>query len=79
MKRARPTTVIYVDPGTGKFINANAILRKEATDGGWWRRERERGGGRRMGGVKRFGTRYANTDTGSSLANGIRIRGKFDF
>lgn len=26
-KRAQRTTVIYVDPGTGKFINANAILR----------------------------------------------------
>lgn len=42
VKRARPTTVIYVDPGTGKFINANAILRKEArTDG--WRVEKEGG------------------------------------
>lgn len=82
MKRARPTTVIYVDPGTGKFINANAILRKEATDG--WRVEKREGerwgkGGRETnGGVKRFGTRYVNTDvTGSS--HGIRIQAKFDF
>lgn len=49
-------------------------------DGGWKKRgerKREKGGGKN-GGVKRFGTRYVNTDvTGSS--HGIRILAKFDF
>lgn len=46
-------------------------------DGGWKKREERKRGGKN-GGVKRFGTRYVNTDvTGSS--HGIRILAKFDF
>lgn len=47
-------------------------------EGGKRGREREGGKEEKNGGVKRFGTRYANTDvTGSSY--GIRIQAKFDF
>lgn len=53
------TTVIYVDPGTGKFINANAILRKEPTEPeaglkrDLWRMD--------WGNKTIFGTRHGNT------------------
>lgn len=68
-------TVIYVDPGTGKFINANAILRKEP----WpsldarlrrdlWRMDWGRN-------KTIFGTRHGNTGIGITAAKVIIMKG----